>query len=388
MLQLGVSKVDITPRRAAPLAGFAHRQGPFASVAAPLFARCFWFADDGARPVLLVTADLIWWGAGITASIRARFPGVCVVLTATHTHSGPQTATEFAPVLGLAPADYLADLEEWIVAAALEAKGNCEPVRVFAGTVDVALGIHRRKFVDGVMQMAPNPDGPTDPACTLVRFMGANGAAKAQLVHATCHPTTTDALAVSSEFCGHAMARLESAFGCVSGFLQGFCGDVRPALVRDGAFYRGGQEEVRELGDVLAGAVEGLPLEELTRAVLGSFVVAVAVPFEDPQFAPVTAEMSCVQLAQGLALLTCNAEMVVAYGLFAKQCGWLPVGYTNGMIGYVPTAQQLEEGGYEARGAFPYFHMPAAFAAEAEGRIRAAMEDAAKRGFGGALRPL
>lgn len=376
MLQLGVSKIDITPAEPVPLAGFAHRSGSFRSVASPLFARCFWLEDDGAPPVLLVTADIIWWGAGITAAIRARLPGVCVILHATHSHSGPQTALEFAPELGVPSIEYLAALEAAVVAGAAAARENCESIRVQTGSVDVPLGIHRRKLVNGEIQMAPNPDGPVDPECTVIQFIDGHGREKALLVHATCHPTTTDASAISSEFCGHAMARLEAERVCTAGFLQGFCGDVRPSLIRDGAFYRGGQEEVQQLGDVLAAAVgtrlsEGLSLR--SPAPLRSFSTEVELAFEEPGHAPVAIEMTCLRIAAGLSILTCNAEMVVEYGILAKQMGMIPVGYTNGMIGYVTTARQLEEGGYESRGAFPYFRMPAPFARDTEARIQTAM---------------
>lgn len=381
MLQLGVSKIDITPAAPIPLAGFAHRSGSFDGVASRLYARCFWMQEDGSAPVLLVTADLIWWGAGITAAIRARFPQVCVILHATHSHSGPQTAVEFASELGLWSTEYLDALEAFIVAGAEEARENCEPVRVQTGSVNVRLGIHRRKLVNGTIQMAPNPDGPADPECTIIQFITAQGLEKALLVHATCHPTTTDAPAVSSEFCGHAMARLDAERGSIAGFLQGFCGDVRPALIRDGAFYRGGQQEVRQLGDLLADAVrsrlaEGLALA--SPASLCSLVRSVELPFEGSRHSPIIAEMTCVRIASGLSFLTCNAEVVVEYGFLAKRCGMLPLGYTNGMIGYVTTARQLEEGGYESRGAFPYFRMPAPFSTATESLLRAAIGDASR----------
>ena len=382
MLQLGVSKIDITPAMPIPLAGFAHRAGSFESVAAPLFARCFWMQDDAAPPIFLVTADLIWWGAGITAAIRARFPDVCVILHATHTHSGPQTAIGFAPELGLPSAAYLDALEAFVVAGAAEARENLEPVRVRTGSVNVALGINRRKLVNGEIRMAPNPDGPADPECAIIQFITSEGREKALLVHATCHPTTTDARAVSSEFCGHAMARLDAGRGSVAGFLQGFCGDVRPALIKDGEFYRGGQEEVRQLGDLLADAVQArlaAGLDPRPTAPLRSFLIRVELPFEESH-PPVAAEMTCVRIASGLCFVTCNAEIVVEYGFLARKCGLIPLGYTNGMIGYVTTARQLEEGGYESRGAFPFFGMPAPFSLDAESVLRTAIIDASEIG--------
>lgn len=88
-------------------------------------------------------------------------------------------------------------------------------------------------------------------------------------------------------------------------------------------------------------------------------------------------KMSRVVLAQNLGILTFNAEMVVEYGLFVKQQlggAFLPLAYSNGMIGYVTTERQLAEGGYESRDAFRYFGMPGPFAPSTESRVRKAID--------------
>jgi len=76
---------------------------------------------------------------------------------------------------------------------------------------------------------------------------------------------------------------------------------------------------------------------------------------------------------------------VTEYGLYVKSIageGVWPIGYTNGMIGYVPTAKQIDEGGYEALWSTEYFLMPAPFAHEVEpmfrGAIRALVESEPK----------
>jgi hypothetical protein len=86
--------------------------------------------------------------------------------------------------------------------------------------------------------------------------------------------------------------------------------------------------------------------------------------------------MSWLKLCEGLSLLTMNAEMVVEYGLFIKQRfagSVLPVPYSNGMIGYVPTQRQVAEGGYEARESIAYFSLPAPFEATVETAIHEAI---------------
>jgi hypothetical protein len=89
-----------------------------------------------------------------------------------------------------------------------------------------------------------------------------------------------------------------------------------------------------------------------------------------------------VQLAPDLGFITFNAETVVEYGLFVKRHfrgAVLPLGYTNGMIGYVTTERQLIEGGYESREAFRYFAMPGPFHASTERRVKQAIDNLLRR---------
>jgi hypothetical protein len=84
-----------------------------------------------------------------------------------------------------------------------------------------------------------------------------------------------------------------------------------------------------------------------------------------------------LDLAQQLSLLAVNAEMSVAYGLRLRERtdDVLPVGYSNGMIGYVTTAQQVIEGGYEPVDSSRYYALPAPFTTDAEAIVNAAIDN-------------
>lgn len=80
-----------------------------------------------------------------------------------------------------------------------------------------------------------------------------------------------------------------------------------------------------------------------------------------------------MKLATGLSLLSMNGEVVVQYGLYLKQQfpdAVLPMGYSNGLIAYIPTAAQLREGGNEAWEATKFFGMPSPFSESIEPLIR------------------
>lgn len=421
-LRLGVATADITPRHPVPLAGFASRRSAFESVDRPLLLKAWAFesedpAEGTPARALLVQADLIWWGSermpALLRELNARWglPASAVILHATHTHGGPQTSDRFAPSLGLSDEDYVRELEARLLSCVEDAFSRLEPVVVERGRGACAIGVHRRRRINGRVSMAPNPEGPCDPEVVVVRFRRGDGTTAGAWAHYACHPTTTDDNVVHPEFPGVAATLAEHWLGegATVSYLQGCCGDIRPALVRDGAFRKGERSDMVELGRRLADEIvrilEG-PMERLEPAELASERLAVELPLEGvpgleqlgeaaaadgirgewarllssrpDRLAPtIPLELNGVRIARGLTLLAMNAEMVGAYGAFAKayaQGAALPLPYSNGMIGYVPTAEQLAEGGYEPAESAYYFALPSPFAPAVEACVVESMK--------------
>lgn len=417
VLLIGVSKMDITPLKPVALAGFSHRKGVYDNVTRRLYARLF-LLEQAEQRTLLVTADLIWWGPEVVDALRQAIwnewgiPSERVLLHATHNHSGPQTTARFVPALGSTDESYVQFLQSRINDGFRECLKSLEPVEMEVGTGIWSEGVNRRNIVNGVCIMAPNDDGANDQRVTVIRFQTVDGQTKSILVHATCHPTTTGDNKVSSEFPGYAMELLEREFAsrsAIAGFLQGFCANVRPALVRDGEFYRGDDGDVQRIGSALADEVMQILKHGMHKVEPSEIAVVratVELPFsqlpdgatlesaaqsDDKKFIEwatvllggatriketVPLDLTLVRLTDTFRLLAANAEMVVEYGKFAQSCFdgiLLPLGYTNGMVGYVPTAQQLAEGGYESVESTYYFGLPAPFSQAIEANIQKAI---------------
>jgi hypothetical protein len=417
-LMLGTCKTDITPEFPLPLAGFATRRGVFESIAHRLYARIFAFeqktdaAEVPAR-ALIVSADLIWWGTERMDALRKALGeryGIgadAIILQGTHTHSGPQTSTQHAPTLGECDRNYVERLENLLLAGVGQALQSLEPVTIETGKGQCGISIHRRKRIDGRITMAPNEDGPIDRDVTVIRYRRTDGSDKALMVHYACHPTTTDSNAVSSEYCGVAMEEVERQLGgnVISAFMQGCCGDIRPALIRDGNFFKGTDTDVCALGEklsvevmavlnrkmtvlqpaalkshriVLPLSLQSLPtLEELRQKqhMEGTIGAWSRMLLADPgRIQPaINFEMTLLRIAGDLSFLAMNGEVVAEYGLIIKETYGgriLPVPYSNGMQGYIPTSRQVEEGGYEGRDSFAAFGLPAPFAPSLEPRLR------------------
>lgn len=397
-LFLGVAKVNITPPYPVPLAGFAHRTGVYEGIKQRLFARVFFFRSEAAtgesQQAMIVSADLIWWGSKIARQLREELAEAfdlqrnSIILHATHTHSGPQTAYDLHPGLGIVCDEYVAFLQGQILLAAQMAFGDQELVTVSKGTGECNLGINRRKPQAGTIVMAPNTVGPVDKEVTVITFTSLTGKIKAGLIHYTCHPTSTADNFVSGDFPGFACEVLENYLGgrTVIAYLQGCTGDVRPNMVREESFYRGTAEDAAHNGEEIAQAVLSILAFKMKQFVPGELAfrqLQVPLRFElaakqdgEKNEGRWTLELTKLILAQDLALIAMNGEMLVEYGLFIKEKSrqrCLPLGYSNGMVGYIPTGAQIRQGGYEVQESVQYFGLPGAFSPVIEAQIKKAI---------------
>lgn len=412
---LGAFEMDITPKLPVQLAGFAHRNGKASEIHSPLNLKTFYFEQDGSAAVLLI-GDVIWWDTMkvrkwknlIHSKFGIRQEAIC--FHATHNHSGPQTSSIFTSMLGSCDHQYLDSLEDKIIKSIGMAIDNKEAVTISRRKTDSHIGVNRRKLEDGKIVMKPNVDAQVDRDLTVLSFEKENGEPKTVLIHFSCHPTSTDANVVSSEYPGTCCSIIQQSYpGAVVGFMQGCCGDIRPALVEDDQFFRGKLEDMEKVGNQLAADVLKLMAagrgEEVGTGGLSAEVTSVFLPFQTPysvnekinvslealniwnehvnkhrkDYAEL--EIQSIRIGSELSFIAFNAEMVQGYGDFVKALSpsVLPIGYSNGMMGYVPTESQLLEGGYEAEEFIYYFGLPAPFHRSIEQNIHSSIKNILSR---------
>jgi hypothetical protein len=403
-LRAGVARASITPAVGIPLVGFAGR-GPAEGVHDELYATVLALETDELR-ALIVTADLLYFSERLVSEVRAEIergagiPAANILLCASHTHYGPSVGAHEPGELSEEVAAYLAHLKFVLSGAARAAQAACRPVRLAYAEGACPIGVNRReRRPDGRIVLGQNPEGACDREVRLVRLDTTDGRPLAALVNIACHPVSAAGAMrlISADYIATMRQLVESFTGTTCLFLQGAAGNINPIEMRHSF------EPARRLGVMLGGEVAKLyetapppetaglsaagtrvelpamsvaSLDEGERAVAaleaevkrlreanapeGSLwwaerrlqraeAMRESVRTGVPQ-PPVPAELCCLRFGD-FALVTAPAEIFTETGMEIKRRSplprTLPVGYTNGSIGYVPIPAAYPEGGYE-----------------------------------------
>ena len=406
-LRAGFARADITPTWPVSLAGFASRSGLSTGVAHPLHVRAAAF-EAGAR-ALVLSADLLYWPPELVDELRpllatqADVPADNILFAATHTHSAPQICTWLAPSVGVRDKDSVDLVRRQTVEAVSAAAARLEPVTLRRAIGRHDLGMCRRTVVDGRCTAGPNPAGPRDPEVTVITYVRGDGSLAGAITHYTCHPVISADSKVSGDFTGEAMRLVEDETGVGQPLPSRLLRRHQP---RPGSRARGWPRSSgrpaplpMSFGSYLIG-----PAEELEPVPLAAEWRRVQLPFRhrpDPAEIDAASVMDGVMgewgralndhpelvteaaglqvqrldLGRGLHLVAMNGEVSVAYGLAIKESSQrqaLPVAYANGTIGYLPTAAQIAEGGYEPEDSARYLLLSGFYAPEIEDLITTA----------------
>ena len=257
------------------------------------------------------------------------------------------------------------------------------------------------------MVLGVNPEGTIAPYVDVLRVDDAEGRMRAVLFSHAAHPVSLggNSYVISADFPGYAMATVETIFeDTVAMFAQGCCGNINCRL-------KGTTCETKMLGQTLGGAVIKAAAALETGSVSGPIASAgevVELPLQQPppveeagkQFGQAEAalqgaletkhvgrirtakrirdwaadmlalaeegeksrtrafEIHVIRVGE-VAFIGLPGEVFVEYQLWLDEQSpferTFVFGYTNGVIGYVPTADAFPKGGYEVETAHKYY---------------------------------
>ncbi len=234
MLKVGVARADITSHAGIEMAGFGKRIQPSLGVNDPLYATVL-VADDGRTIVAVVDCDLVFVSADFTAALRekagrlAGVPPANIMITCTHTHYGPRIAS--AATNGVQ--SYEQAYREWLVyqlaGLIYEAKANLKPAQMRWGLGQSDIGINRReKTADGKIILGENPSGAIDRSVGVCRIDTPEGTPLVTVVNFATHPVGQDVQVrkISADYVGALRRSMEQTTGAPCMFWQGACGNI------------------------------------------------------------------------------------------------------------------------------------------------------------------
>ncbi len=365
-LRAGVAKVEITPDKVYQLEVVGHRR-KVTGVRDPLRAGIL-VLDNGQTKAAIVTLDLISAYDELVKLARAQIeketgiPSAHIMVAVSHNHSGPGFD---------ANSQWGQELIKKLGAAAKQAASNMRPVTVGYGEDKIGFSINRRKVINGRAVVRLNKEGLNDPRVKVLRFDdGKSLTPMAVMMHAVCHPcffTWGDKGStpypngypkMSADFPGEAQSFVEMCYGgrTSSLFLQGCAGDIRPNL--PGYPYRCADEaDIQWAGRDLGGAVVRTLARSVTREQLAGRAkhypirVANSLVSLPGKAGRIETELQAMKIGPYL-LLTMPGEPMVEYGFklekdIADRAIPIIIGYANGHVGYIATADSYAVGGYE-----------------------------------------
>src|SRR5437868_12825995 len=239
LLRAAVTTADITPAPGARLWGYSSRKSPATGTLDQLYARVL-VLETGSQRLAVVSVDLgrpfgpasLQWLRNAT-----RNDVSFLILTATHTHSGPVIQDDYPRGK---PAWETAALEK-IAQAVSEARHKLGDVQVGVGYGVAFIGHNRlRANPDGTVSwfernLTELPTAPVDGTVSVLRIDRTDGQPLAILVNYACHPVIfgSDNLQYSADFPGATARTVEQAFAGISVcfFLHAALADIIPYFV-------------------------------------------------------------------------------------------------------------------------------------------------------------
>lgn len=365
-LRAGTGRAELVPPFPAPMGGYNTRgRKPFEGVLDAPSVRATAF-EAGGKTVVVASAEFVVLPAPLRDAVLERLgedrpDGL--VLTATHTHSGPGGYWDLtiAELVGVGPYDqrmfdFLADR---IVAAIRESLATLAPARIAAGQLEVSkFGINRARR-----------DGPVERLMTAARVENDAGDIISRIVVFAAHPTVLhrDWMKLSGDWPSAFRRELERGDGDAM-LLQGAVGDVTWGK-------RGGEmtleERVERFGQAVAADAKGALVaagDAVSDVEIGFSRVAITVPPADSSGSvwgpfefigsnvlhwlawPGTADVGFLRIGP-LSLALVPGEAVSELGIAWRDIlgGASVVSLANGYVGYIETPDLVEKEQGEAQ---------------------------------------
>ncbi len=423
----GAASVRITPEKPMWMSGYAGRDKPAEGTLHDLWTKALALEDEQGKRFVLITMDLVGIPRDLSVEVcqalgkKHKLPREAIVLSVSHTHTGPVIRGNLDMMYGLdakqtqAIIEYRDKLKSNLLAVADDAFKALAPAKLAWGNGTATFAVNRRTNKEAdvpKLKEAGELKGPVDHQVPVLRVTDGDDKVKAIVFGYACHATVLSFYEWSGDYPGFAQLALEKAHpGATALFWAGCGGDQNPLPRRKVAL-------AEKYGQMLADGVETV-LKTKMKPIEGKLSASYAevdLPFGDLPSREKIVEDSLSKdkyiaarakalleeikakgslrgvypypvqvwkLGEGPALVTLGGEVVVDYALrLKKELGaettWV-MGYANDVMAYIPSLRVLKEGGYEGAGAMIYYGLPTVWGMKVEEIIVKAAHEQVKK---------
>jgi hypothetical protein len=322
---------------------------------------------SGQQTLIIVNCDILYIPEEVYTAVRSAFSSEILILNATHNHSAPDPKRM--------------SLSKQIIESIMRARTSLVESELHIGKTDCRIGVGRRKKIFSIrnlkkwrlkrtVEMRPNSkSGIRDGLYSIM--IKQEGKAISYLVNYACHPCMWHGASLSSDFVG----RIEMDAPVF--FLQGFAGDVdadcrlTPRSVKEwivrfieGENFKGWDIDVTDIENVakrIQKTLQTITYKKVEEDFRKS-TVEIPLSFKDGQESLM--RINLIRIGNGYSFLCIPGEVFNAYATMADKIfegEIITLGYTNGMVGYLPTSEAILEGGYEVEQAWRFYGLPDAY---------------------------
>lgn len=424
-VEIGVSRMDITPEYPVRLTGYGDRRNVFDSVEQKLWAKALVLDQKGKQPMVWVTLDLVGFPGFMADDLFAMLTkkiGITdraqLVVSATHTHNGPETGVLLNIFGETLPPNQLDDVKQYrdnllfkLELLVLDAYASKAAGKLSWGIGNATFAMNRRVIENGKwIDFGETPDGPVDHDLPVLRATDNQGKLVALLVNYACHGTTLvpEHNFIHGDWMGSTQEMLEKKYPGVTAMVAlGCAGDANPSPRGEFRYVAQHAEMITERIDKMQASNKFTELNAIPSAKYKSVELAFAHVPDAKEFV----EQSKLEAAQGLyarnsleilarggsipdtmpypvqvwsfgnqlAIVFLGGEVVVDYSQrikreFNGEKIWVNA-YSNDVSTYIASKRLFAEGGYEVDGSMPYYNHPSRLTDDTEEKIMEAIHE-------------
>ena len=376
------------------LAGFLHHQKNKISLGPnQLYVKILWLRAN--VDLIFISIDSLYFSREVANNLyryvysKFNITKDHIILNATHTHSAPNMDLEF---FGNIDKGYLGKVEDKIKKGLRFCHDNFQKGFVEFKNLECKLKVFvsRRKmgrdirslFLKKRIIMLPNEKKPIDKNIHLIKLYDSNLKLDGIIYNFSCHPVFNTNYNISSDFIGAISSMLDGEICRFSMFLQGFAGDVRPnyteiktsirnlinfsklifnkrvfsnynqvhfdhfcnqifsCIIQAKSSYKGLRKKMNDSYCYIRNSIYEDFLESKTSETRKSLSIKLVL-ISNNMFISIPAEVH-----------SCYPKIL--HDMFPSLHIY-PLGYADGMIGYLPSEKEIQEGGYEVQKSVKYY---------------------------------